>query len=161
MKISRRDFFVKSAGAFTLVSTSGFITTFINSCSNNNNPTAPSNINPLTTIQGSAVNNEISISLDASSPIANKNTRALVLYNNNAGAIIVEHNADDTYKAISGICTHQGCIVSDFEGNSSVFVCPCHNSRFDLNGHVVQGPASANLAGYNTRVENNSLIITL
>jgi cytochrome b6-f complex iron-sulfur subunit len=115
----------------------------------------------LTTIQGSVVNNEISISLDASSPIANKNTRALVLYNNNAGAIIVEHNADDTYTAISGICTHQGCIVSDFEGSSNVFVCPCHNSRFDLNGHVVQGPASTNLAGYNTRVENNSLIITL
>ena len=160
MKLSRREFFLKSASAIVLASASGFITTFINSCSNNN-PTAPSNTTPLATIQGSVVNNKISISLDASSPIVNKDTRALVLYNNNAGAIIVEHNSDDTYKAISGICTHQGCIIADFEGSSSDFVCPCHNSKFDMNGNVVQGPASTNLAGYNTRVENNSLIITL
>lgn len=160
MKISSREFFLKSASAIVLASASGFITTFITSCSNNN-PTAPSNTTPLATIQGSVVNNEISISLDASSPIVNKDTRALALYNNNAGAIIVEHNSDDTYKAISGICTHQGCIISDFEGSSSDFVCPCHNSRFDLNGQVVQGPAATNLAVYNTSVENNSLIITL
>jgi cytochrome b6-f complex iron-sulfur subunit len=160
MKISRREFFLKSASAIALASTSGFITTFISSCSNNN-PTAPSNATPLATIQGSVVNNEISISLDPSSPIANTDTKALVLYNNNNGAIIVEHNSDNTYKAISGICTHQGCIISDFEGSSNNFVCPCHSSRFDLNGNVVQGPASTNLAGYNTRVENNSLIISL
>ena len=160
MKISRREFFLKSASAIALVSTSGFITAFINSCSNNN-PTAPSNTTPLATIQASVVNNEISISLDPSSPIVNKDSRALILYNNNSGAIIVEHNSDDSYKAISGICTHQGCIISNFEGSSNDFVCPCHNSKFDMNGNVVQGPASTNLAGYNTRVENNSLIITL
>jgi cytochrome b6-f complex iron-sulfur subunit len=160
MKISRRKFFVKSVSAIAVVSASGLMTTIINSCTNNN-PTAPSTPTPLSTIQVTVVNNEISVSLGASSPIANKNTRALVLYNNGAGAIIVEHNSDDTYKAISGICTHQGCIVSEFEGSSNDFVCPCHNSRFDLNGQVVQGPASTNLAGYNTRIENNSLIITL
>ena len=160
MKISRREFFLKSASAIALASTSGFITTFVNSCSSNN-PTAPSNLSPLATIQASVANNEISISLDPSSPIINKDTRALVLYNNNSGAIIVEHNSDDSYKAISGICTHQGCIISNFEGSSNDFVCPCHNSKFDMNGNVVQGPASTNLAGYNTRVENNSLIITL
>ena len=161
MKISRREFFLKSASAIALVSTSGFITTFINSCTNNNNPVAPTNTIPLATIQGSVTNNEISISLDPTSPIANKDTKALVLYNNNAGAIIVEHNSDDTYKAISGICTHQGCIVSEFESDSNDFVCPCHYSRFDLNGNVVQGPANRSLSAYNTRVENNSLIITL
>ena len=160
MKISRREFFLKSASAVVLASTSGLITTFINSCSSNN-PTAPSNTIPLATIQASVVNNKISISLDPSSPIINKDTRALVLYNNNSGAIIVEHNSDDTYKAISGICTHQGCIIADFEGGSNDFVCPCHNSKFDLNGHVVQGPASTNLAGYNTIVQNNSLVISL
>ena len=159
MKVSRREFFVKSAAAIAIASTSGLISTIITSCSNN--PTDPVNTTPLSTIQGTVVNNEITISLGSSSPIVSKNTRALVEYNNGSGAIIVEHNSDDTYRAISGICTHQGCIVSDFDGNSSVFVCPCHNSRFDLNGNVTQGPASTKLSTYNTRVENNSLIITL
>jgi Rieske Fe-S protein len=158
MKISRREFFVKSAGAIVVVSASGFINTIITSCSSN--PTDPGNLTPLSTIQGTVANNEITIAL-ASSPIENKNTRALVVYNNNNGAIIVEHKSDDTFKAISGICTHQGCKVSDYDGSQSVFICPCHNSRFDLNGNVKQGPATSKLGSYSTRVENNSLIITL
>jgi cytochrome b6-f complex iron-sulfur subunit len=158
MKISRREFFIKSAGAIAVVSTSGLVSTIISSCGNNN-PSAPSNLTSLKTIQGTVSNNQISISLGSSSPIANKNTRALVEYNNGNGAIIVEHSSNDTYKAISGICTHQGCIVADFDGSD--FVCPCHGSKFDLNGNVVQGPAPSKLRQYNTSVENNSLIIML
>jgi len=158
MKISRREFFIKSAGAVVVVSSSGLIGSIITSCSDNS--TNPVNSTPLSTIQGTVANNEIAIAL-ASSPIESKNTRALVQYNSGNGAILVEHNSDDTYKALSGICTHQNCVVSSFDGSSSVFVCPCHNSQFDLNGNVKQGPATSKLRSYNTRVENNSLIITL
>jgi len=158
MKITRREFFVKSASAIVVVSASGLISSVITSCSNNS--TDPVNTTPLSSIQGTVVNNEIAITL-ASSPIANKNTRALVKYNNGNGAILAEHNSDDTYKALSGLCTHQSCIVSDFDGSNSVFVCPCHGSQFDLNGNVKQGPASNKLRTYSTRLENNSLIITL
>jgi len=158
MKITRREFFIKSASAIVVVSASGLISSVITSCSNNS--TDPVNTTPLSTIQGTVVNNEIAITL-ASSPIANKNTRALVKYNNGNGAILAEHNSDDTYKALSGLCTHQSCIVSDFDGSNSVFVCPCHGSQFDLNGNVKQGPASNKLRTYSTRLENNSLIITL
>ena len=157
MKITRRDFFVKSASAVAIVSTSGIISSIITSCTS---PTGPNgNYSTLETIQKSVVNNEISIDIP-SSPIANKNTRALVKYNN-GNAILVEHNTDDTYRAISGICTHQSCVVSGYDAGSSVFVCPCHGSRFDLQGNVVQGPAGSNLRSYTTRVENNSLIISL
>ena len=158
MKISRREFFIKSAGAIVVVSSSGLISSIVTSCSNNS--TGPANTTPLSTIQGTVANNEIAVAI-ASSPIENKSTRALVLYNNGSGAILVEHNSDDTYKALSGICTHQSCVVSGFDDNSSRFVCPCHGSQFDLNGNVAQGPANRSLAEYNTRVENNSLIITL
>ena len=158
MNISRREFFIKSAGAIVVISSSGLIDSIITSCSNNS--TNPVNTTPLSTIQGTVVSNEIAVTL-ASSPIADKNTRALVLYNNGSGAILVEHNSDDTYKALSGICTHQSCIVSGFDGSSSRFVCPCHGSQFDLNGNVAQGPANRKLSEYATRVENNSLIITL
>ena len=158
MKITRRDFFIKSAGAIVVVSSSGLLSSIVTSCSDN--PTDPANGTPLSTIQGTVVNNEITIDI-ASSPIANKNTRALVKYNNGNGSILVEHNSDDTFKALSGICTHQNCIVSEFDGSKSVFVCPCHGSQFDLNGNVKQGPATSKLGSYSTRVENDSLIITL
>jgi Rieske Fe-S protein len=158
MKLTRREFFIKSASAVVVVSSSGLIGSIITSCSDNS--TNPANTTPLSTIQGTVVNNEITIAL-ASSPIENKNTRALVKYNSGNGSILVEHNSDDTYKALSGICTHQSCVVSAFDGSNSVFVCPCHGSQFDLNGNVKQGPATTKLRTYNTRVENNSLIITL
>ncbi len=157
MKITRRDFFVKSASAVAIVSTSGIISSIITSCTS---PTGPNgNYTTLETIQKSVVNNQISIDIP-SSPIANKNTRALVKFNN-GNAILVEHKSDDTYKALSGICTHQSCVVSGYDGGSSEFVCPCHGSRFNLNGGVVQGPANSSLRVYTTSVENNTLIISL
>ena len=70
-----------------------------------------------------------------------------------AGAIVVVSS--------SGICTHNNCTISEFDGSNNVFVCLCHGSQFDLNGNVKQGPATTKLRSYNTRVENNSLIITL
>ena len=158
MKITRREFFIRSAGAVVVVSSSGILSSILTSCSDN--PTDPTNGTPLATIQGTVINNEISIVI-ASSPIENKNTRALVKYNNGNGSILVEHNSDDTYKALSGICTHQNCVVSEFDGSNNVFICPCHGSQFDLNGNVKQGPATVKLGSYSTRVENGSLIISL
>lgn len=40
--------------------------------------------------------------------------------------------------AISTVCTHLGCIVKK-EGVG--FACPCHGSRFGLDGAVTKGPA--------------------
>jgi nitrite reductase/ring-hydroxylating ferredoxin subunit len=45
--------------------------------------------------------------------------------------------------AVSTICTHLGCIVKR-EGEA--FSCPCHGSRFALDGTVTKGPAPKALA---------------
>jgi cytochrome b6-f complex iron-sulfur subunit len=42
-----------------------------------------------------------------------------------------------TFKAISMVCTHQGCVINT---NGQTFECPCHFSRFDNDGAVVNGP---------------------
>ncbi len=42
--------------------------------------------------------------------------------------------------ALSAVCTHLGCITR-FLSDQNVIACPCHGSRFDLEGNVVEGPA--------------------
>ncbi|MDQ1723097.1 MAG: hypothetical protein QOG52_125 [Frankiaceae bacterium] len=53
-------------------------------------------------------------------------------------------------------CTHLGCKIG-IEG--SALVCPCHASKFDLAGKVLQGPATAPLTEGSLRVDNGQIIV--
>lgn len=41
--------------------------------------------------------------------------------------------------ALTAVCTHRGCLVLA-EGPSG-FGCPCHDSAYNLQGEVIEGPA--------------------
>ncbi|MCA9935573.1 MAG: Rieske 2Fe-2S domain-containing protein [Anaerolineales bacterium] len=45
--------------------------------------------------------------------------------------------------AVTAVCTHLGCLVNEDEAG---FACPCHGSRFRLDGGVTHGPAVRPLA---------------
>lgn len=72
------------------------------------------------------------------------------------GNIIVIKSGESQYIALSKLCTHEGCTVN-YSGTQ--VVCPCHNSKFDTSGSVLQGPATAALKKYTVVVEGNTLKI--
>jgi glycine/D-amino acid oxidase-like deaminating enzyme/nitrite reductase/ring-hydroxylating ferredoxin subunit len=61
-----------------------------------------------------------------------------------AGKVAIFRDEAGELHRHSAICTHLGCIVG-WNKAASTWDCPCHGSRFDAYGRVVNGPASKNL----------------
>jgi cytochrome b6-f complex iron-sulfur subunit len=58
-------------------------------------------------------------------------------------------HTENDFSALSLVCTHLGCTVENLPDG---FTCPCHGSRFDLQGKVKRGPATKPLSSL--RVES-------
>ena len=56
---------------------------------------------------------------------------------------VYRDEAGEIYR-MSAICTHLGCIVG-WNNAASTWDCPCHGSRFDPHGKVLNGPAIRDL----------------
>jgi len=59
--------------------------------------------------------------------------------------LAVYRDAGGALHECSAACPHLGCIVQWNPGEQT-WDCPCHGSRFDARGHVINGPANRDLA---------------
>lgn len=71
------------------------------------------------------------------------------------GEIILIHDREG-FCALSSKCTHLGCtLIPTGQG----FDCPCHGSRFSIDGRRLAGPATKNLVWYKLGINSRGELI--
>jgi Rieske Fe-S protein len=59
--------------------------------------------------------------------------------------VAVYKDPDGRVHKLSAVCPHLGCIVH-WNTAEKTWDCPCHGSRFQADGHVINGPSLRNLS---------------
>jgi Rieske Fe-S protein len=72
--------------------------------------------------------------------------------------ILVNRMDANTYSAYEMKCTHLGNVLAVIV---NIFTCASHGSEFDLNGKVLQGPASEKLQSYPVALDDKMIYIQL
>jgi glycine/D-amino acid oxidase-like deaminating enzyme/nitrite reductase/ring-hydroxylating ferredoxin subunit len=92
------------------------------------------NVNVARRFVGDRLTQRSSVALDELAPGEGQVTTA------GAKQIAVSCDEQGTLHALSARCTHMGCIVR-WNSAERTWDCPCHGSRFALDGTVLEGPA--------------------
>jgi cytochrome b6-f complex iron-sulfur subunit len=95
------------------------------------------------------------LNIDSSSPLANVGSAALV--QNSIRTLLVAHTGQESFTALTALCTHEACTITGFQGGN--YVCPCHGSQYSTSGQVLSGPAPRALQQFPTRFTNGTLTI--
>lgn len=64
------------------------------------------------------------------------------------------------FLALSASCTHLRCVL-EFDAADRVFICPCHDGQFDLNGNVLAGLPTVPLPSYRAAYRFGDVVIDL
>jgi cytochrome b6-f complex iron-sulfur subunit len=151
-KQTRRQFCTRAVSVAAFGGTLGAI---LQGCGSGS-PTSASSFQALPVVAGTDLNGGVVVNVDAASPLAAVGTAALV--QSPSALVLVAHTAQDSFTALSSLCTHQACTIRGYANNT--FVCPCHGSQFSTNGQVLSGPAFAPLTQYHAQFAAGVLTIT-
>ena len=72
------------------------------------------------------------------------------------GETIITQPVAGDFKAFSAVCTHSGCLINEVADGT--INCPCHGSKFSLDGAVVNGPAARPLTEETITVQGDSIV---
>jgi Rieske Fe-S protein len=75
---------------------------------------------------------------------------------NSYGVYVIRKGENVT--VFSNVCTHLSCRVT-WKDNMGIFLCPCHDGHFDIQGKVTAGPPPRPLDAYQTKLEDGNLFI--
>lgn len=71
--------------------------------------------------------------------------------------VVLTQPSPGVFNGLSAICTHQGCTVSKVVDGT--IDCPCHGSKFNLDGSVANGPAARPLPALPISVQGDSIVL--
>ena len=71
--------------------------------------------------------------------------------------VVVTQPVAGEFKGFSAKCTHKGCTVNKVADGT--IDCPCHGSKFNLDGTVAKGPATAPLESKPVSVQGDSIVL--
>jgi len=77
--------------------------------------------------------------------------------NNYGGYILRKTESPDDILVLSSRCTHLSCTVN-WDEETQVFRCPCHDASFDAEGKVVDGPPPEPLGYFEYSVDAEGVI---
>lgn len=68
-----------------------------------------------------------------------------------SGRFWLSNISEQGFVALYGVCTHLGCLPKWVDTNHR-FECPCHGSKYELDGKWIEGPAPRSLDRFKTTV---------
>ena len=71
--------------------------------------------------------------------------------------IVVTQPSAGVFKGFSSKCTHKGCAVNKVADGT--IDCPCHGSKYNLDGTVANGPATQPLEAKDVVVQGDSIVL--
>jgi cytochrome b6-f complex iron-sulfur subunit len=145
-----RRAFLKKSGALAVMSVFGV--GFFTGCSEDTDPGTPPAPSTGQGVQFS--NNVLTIDLSQTPALANAGGWALI----SQARVLVANTGGNQFTALTSVCTHSGC-DRNWSFSNNVFTCSCHNSRFNVDGSVVNGPALRPLASF--PVSRNGNVLTI
>jgi nitrite reductase/ring-hydroxylating ferredoxin subunit len=76
--------------------------------------------------------------------------------------ILINRAPGGQFHALNSECTHAGCVVSPYSQSAGACICPCHGSRYAIDGARTGGPAFFPLLNYAVKFDGaDQLIIEL
>ncbi|MEO8429791.1 MAG: Rieske (2Fe-2S) protein [Verrucomicrobiota bacterium] len=67
--------------------------------------------------------------------------------------VIINRAPGQVFYALDAECTHEGCVVPTFNSTQKYIQCPCHGSRYAIDGKLLRGPAGFSLQQYETKFD--------
>ncbi len=72
--------------------------------------------------------------------------------------VYIIRNKEGLFTALSAVCTHLGC-VTNLRSELGIIACPCHGSKYNKIGEVIDGPAPKSLPKFEMTLNAQRQII--